>query len=172
MILDNEGNPVRYRKLPDDYAYDFKRQPNGLLSYAQFITHHSYTGGGNCAHVLLDQEMQVIDSIQIKNGDVAEAHAFQVLPNGHALMIGYYMTQADLSERVGGGGYPDARVSGGIIQELDGRGEVFFQWRSWYHFHMDTYESGRSSRRQEVSAFHLNTINLDNDGHLLVATPR
>ncbi len=171
MVLDNEGKPVRYRELAGDYAYDFKMQPNGLLSYAQFISHHSYTGGGNVVHMLLDQQMNVVDSLQMKNGYVAEAHDFQLLPNGHALMIGYYMTRTDLSDRVEGG-YPDARVSGGIIQELDDRGKVIFQWRSWDHFDIDSYSFRRGANRQEVSAFHLNTINMDVDGNLLVATPR
>ncbi len=170
MVLDNEGDPVMYRKLPEDYAYDFKMQPSGLLSYAQFISHHRYTGGGNCIHMLLDQQMKVVDSIQMKNGYVAEAHDFQLLPNGHALMFGYYMTQVDLSERVQGG-YPDAKVSGGIIQELDDYGKVIFQWRSWDHYDIETYEFNRRANQQEVSAFHLNSINLDDDGHILVATP-
>ena len=170
MVVDNEGNPVMYRKLADDYAYDFKMQPNGMLSYAQFISHHSYTGGGNCYHVLLDQEMNVMDSIQMKNGYIAEAHDFQLLPNGHVLMIGYYMTQVDLSERVDGG-YPDAKVSGGIIQELDDDGKVIFQWRSWDHFDIEAYNFGGRANQQEVSAFHLNTINLDVDGNILLATP-
>jgi len=129
FMMDNEGNILNYKELEDDYSYDFKMQPNGLLTYAQFLNHHSYTGGGNCIHMILDQDMNVLDSIQMKNGYVAEAHDFQILPNGHILMFGYYLTQMDLSEIVEDG-YPDAKVSGGIIQELDDDGEVVFQWNT------------------------------------------
>ncbi|MBN1340704.1 MAG: aryl-sulfate sulfotransferase [Bacteroidales bacterium] len=169
FMLDNEGNIQKYKKLQDDYSYDFKMQPNGLLSYAQFIEHHSYTGGGDCIHLILDQDMNVLDSVQLKNGYVAEAHDFQILPNGHVLMFGYYMTQMDLSDIVEGG-YPDAKVSGGIIQELDDAGEVVFQWRTWDHYTPEEYDWNRADQ-QTVSAFHLNTINLDIDGNIIFASP-
>ncbi len=169
FTLDDEGNIDQYRELDGDYAYDFKMQASGLLSYAQFIEHHSYTGGGNVYHVLMDQEMNELETYQLKNGYVAEAHDFQVLPNGHVLMFGYYLTQMDLSGIVEGG-YPDAKVSGGIIQELDAEGNVVFQWRTWDHYTPEEY-SWRRADRQTVSAFHLNTINMDIDGNIIFASP-
>lgn len=171
MMIDDDGTPVRYRKLAkDDYAYDFKVQPNGLTSYAQFLSHHSYTGGGNCIHMVMDEDMNFVDSVQLGNGYVAEAHDFQLLPNGHALAFGYYLTRMDLSDVVEGG-YPNALVSGGVVQELDADRNVVWQWLSWDHYDKDTYAFGRRSARQTVSEFHLNTINLDNDDNLLLATP-
>lgn len=170
FTLNNAGELMSYRELQDDYAYDFKMQPNGLLSYGQFISHHSYTGGGNVIHMVMDQEMNLVDSIQLRNEYIAEAHDFQILPNGHILMFGYYLTQMDLSEIVDGG-YPDARVSGGIVQELDAEGNVIFQWRTWDHYTPENYPSWTRANRQTVSAFHLNTINLDIDGNLILATP-
>ncbi len=170
FMMDDEGNPVQYKKLDNDYAYDFKMQPNGLLSYAQFLSHHSYTGGGNCVHIIMDKEMNILDSLQLQNGYVAEAHDFQLMPNGHKLAFGYYLTQMDLSEIVDGG-YPNAMVSGGIVQELDQDDKVVWQWRSWDHYDPQNYTFGRRSNRQTVSEFHLNTINLDTDGNLFLATP-
>jgi hypothetical protein len=170
MMIDDEGVPFSYQKLENDYAYDFKVQPNGLLSYAQFLSHHSYTGGGNCVHVVMDEDMNVVDTFQLGNGYVAEAHDFQLLPNGHVLAFGYYLTQMDLSDVVEGG-YPNAMVSGGVVQELDQDKNVVWQWRSWDHYDKYDYPFGRRSNRQTVSAFHLNTINLDTDGHLFLATP-
>ena len=32
LMIDDEGNPFKYKKLDHDYSYDFKVQPNGLLS--------------------------------------------------------------------------------------------------------------------------------------------
>jgi hypothetical protein len=119
MMIDDEGQTFKYKKLDrDDYSYDFKVQPNGLVSYAQFLSHHTYTGGGNCIHMVLDEEMNPVDSFQLQNGYIAEAHDFQLLPNGHVLAFGYYLTEMDLSDVVIGG-YPNALVSGGIVQELD-----------------------------------------------------
>ena len=170
MMLDDNGLPFKYKKLIDDYSYDFKVQPNGLLSYAQFLSHHSYTGGGNCIHMVLNEDMEIVDSFQLGNGYIAEAHDFQLLPNGHVLAFGYYLTQMDLSEIVEGG-YPNAMVSGGIVQELDQDKNVVWQWRSWDHYDEHDYIFGRRSSRQTVSEFHLNTINLDKDGNMFLGTP-
>jgi hypothetical protein len=170
MILDNDGTPVKYKELTDDYAYDFKVQPNGLMTYAQFIEHHSYTGGGDVIHMVMDTSFTDVDSFQMQNGYVAEGHDFQLLPNGHSLMFGYYLTQVDMSQYVDGG-VPDALVSGGIIQEQDAERNVIFQWRSWDYYDFAEYSWGRRSTQAIVSAFHLNTINLDNDGHIFLATP-
>ncbi len=170
MILNNDGTPFFSRELTSDYAYDFKVQPNGLMSYAQFLEHHSYTGGGDVIHMVMDNSFTVIDSFQMGNGYIAEGHDFQLLPNGHALMFGYYLTPVDMSQIVPRG-YPNALVSGGVVQELDENKNVVFQWRSWDHYDFATYPFGRFATRPIVSEFHLNTINLDTDGHLFIATP-
>jgi len=170
MILENDGTPVWYKELLDDYAYDFKLQPNGLLTYAQLFHHHSYSGGGDAVHIVMDEEFNEIESIQMGNGYVAESHDFQLLPNGHVLLFGYYMTRMDLTDIVNGG-YPNALVSGGVVQELDVDRNVVFQWRTWDHYSPDQMSWQRASR-PEVSQFHLNTINMDVDGNLFIATPQ
>jgi len=169
MILENDGTPVWYKDLPDDYAYDFKMQPNGLLTYAQLFHHHTYSGGGDAVHMVMDKEYNEIESIQMRNGYIAESHDFQLLPNGHVLLFGYYVTQMDLTEIVNGG-YPNALVSGGVVQELDSDRNVVFQWRTWDHYSPDQM-SWRRASGPEVSQFHLNTINMDVDGNLFIATP-
>jgi hypothetical protein len=171
LILDNDGTPVRYKELPDDYAYDFKVQPNGLITYAQFISHHSYTGGGDVIHMVMDRDLNIIDSVQMGNGYIAEAHDFQMLPNGHYLLFGYYLTPVDMSAYVKDG-KPDALVSGGIVQELDADKNVVFQWRSWDHYDFEGYNWGRFATRDIVSEFHLNTINLDVDENIFLGTPQ
>jgi len=172
MILNNDGTPLFARELIDDYAYDFKVQPNGLMTYAHFFEHHSYTGGGNVVHKIMDDSFTVIDSVQMGNGYVAEAHDFQILPNGHYLLFGYYLIPVDMSEIVDGG-YPNALVSGGVVQELDQDKNVVFQWRSWDYYDFETYPfNSRRAKRPIVSAFHLNTINLDWDNNIFLGTPR
>jgi hypothetical protein len=172
MILNNDGTPFFARELLDDYSYDFKVQPNGLLSYAQFLEHHSYTGGGNVIHMVMDNSFTIVDSVQMGNGYIAEAHDFQLLPNGHALLFGYYLTRVDMSQIVPGG-YPNALVSGGVVQELDANKNVVFQWRTWDYYDFATYPyNPRFVTRPIISTFHLNTINLDHDHHLIIATPQ
>ena len=170
MVLRNDGTPVWYKELPDDYAYDFKLQPNGLPTYAQLLEHHSYAGGGDAVHMVMDKDFAEIDRFQMANGYIAESHDFQWLPNGHALLFGYYLTQVDLSTKVPGG-YPSALVSGGVVQELDADRNVVFQWHTWDHYDLDDYPWDQGSTGPIISEFHLNTINIDVDGHIFIATP-
>lgn len=171
FAVNNKGEVVKYRHLPNDYAYDFKVQPNGLLSYAQFLSHHDYTGGGNVEQVILDEDMNIVDIFQMKNEYIAEAHDFQLLPNGHALIFGYYITEMDLTDVVKGG-FPNAMVSGGIIQELDAEKNVVWQWRSWDNYNYKEYPFPRRSNQPVVATFHLNCIELDPvDDNIILGSP-
>jgi hypothetical protein len=171
FAVNNKGEVVKYKHLPNDYAYDFKVQPNGLMSYAQFLSHHDYTGGGDVEQVILDEDMNIVDIFQMQNEYIAEAHDFQLLPNGHALIFGYYMTEMDLTDVVTGG-FPNALVSGGIIQELDAEKNVVWQWRSWDNYNYKEYPFGRRSNQPKVSSFHLNTIELDPvDNNIILGSP-
>jgi hypothetical protein len=170
MIVDNDGTPVWYKELPDDCAYDFKLQANGLPTYAQLLNHHSYADGGDAIHVVMDKNFAEIDRFQMGNGYIAGSYDFQWLPNGHSLLFGYYMTQADLSNFIPGG-YPNAMVSGGVVQELDTDRNVIFQWRTWDHYSFEDYLWGTESASPIISEFHLNCINMDIDGHVIIVTP-
>jgi len=95
MVLNNDGPLYAYKELRDDYTCDFKVQRNGLISYAQFTHHHSYTGGGHCIHVLLNQNLEVVEEIQIAKG--------------HALLCGCYLSQVDMSQLILGETIPPNR---------------------------------------------------------------
>jgi len=175
MILENDGTVVWYKKLLDDYSYDFNVQPNGHLHYAQLFHHHSYAGGGDVVHVILDENFNQVETIQAGNAYVAEAHDFQMLPNGHALLMGYYMSEVDMSQLVNDG-HPAALVSGGIVQELDADRNVVFQWRSWDYYTFEDFFSTLTddarAKNPAINAFHLNTMNQDSDGNIFVMTPQ
>ena len=171
MILDNNGDPVWYEKLDTHEIYDFKVNPNGYLSSAPFIHEHSYTGGGDAYHEIRDDSYNIVEEVHGKNGYVAEAHDFQILPNGNLLQFGYYMSEVDMSQIVEGG-HPGALVSGGVVQELDAQRNVVFQWRTWdYYDFEDVTPFNRRPTGAVLSEFHLNTINQDPDGNIILGTP-
>ena len=156
-----------------NHNYDFKVLPNGYLHYADIYHTHSWTDGGDCTHQILDDSYNPEETITAGNGYVADAHDFQLLPNGHVLLDGYYRTQMDVSKYVAGG-YPNALVAGAIIQELDADRNVVFQWRSWDHFTIPTYFpptafTNSAAKNPVIDAFHLNTVVMDTDGNLLVS---
>ena len=175
MILENDGNVVWYKELPDDYSYDFNMQSNGYLHYAQLFHHHTYAGGGDVVHVILDENFNEVEMIQAGNGYLAEAHDFQMLPNGNVLLFGYYLNEVDMSQVVPGG-HPGALVSGTIVQELDSQRNVIFQWRTWdYHTFEDFFSILTDDPRSQnavINTFHINALSRDIDGNIFVMTPQ
>src|SRR6267142_6388895 len=167
MILTNDGTPIWYKELTNA-CWDFKVLPNGYLDYGQQIRSLTYTGGGHVIHQILDENYNLKETIQGGNGYVAEAHDFQMLPNGNVLQIGYYLSEVDMS-RVVTNGNPAALVSGAILQELDAQRNVVFQWRSWDYYPFTS--QWVNSTNAVISAFHVNCFFQDNDGHFIISTP-
>ena len=168
MIVTNNGSIVWHEKLAVPGIYDFKALPNGYLACAPFITAHSWTDGGDAVHQIRDENYALRETITGGNGYVAESHDFQMLPNGNVLQFGYYLSEVDMSQLVPSG-HPAALVSGGVVQELDAQRNVIFQWRSWDHYPFAGNVAGTNA---VIDAFHLNTIDRDTDGHILIATPQ
>jgi len=177
LILRNDGTPFAYKKVwyktPGDfYENDFKVLPNGLLHYSQFFGFYSYTGGGTVEHVILDEALNEIPPrIQMGNGYVSDSHDFELMPNGHMFLVGYYTTLKNLSQVVSGA-YPRAEISGGIIQELDADRNVVWQWRSWDHFKLEEYPYWDAGSTAPASAgWHINVVRHDpTDGNLFLTT--
>ncbi|GJQ64515.1 MAG: hypothetical protein SCALA702_35680 [Melioribacteraceae bacterium] len=166
MAMNNDGTPGYYKELPHDYSYNFKVQPNGMYSYSHLFEHHSYTGGGNVTHYVMDESFTVVDSFKMGNGYVAEAHDFVLLPNGHALLFGYDLQKRDLTHL---GGYPNALVAQTVVQELDQDKNVVFQWRSSDHYELsDSYYS--RWERSALDPVHVNSIIKDTDGNILITS--
>lgn len=170
MMLNNDGTPFYYKEFKN-HAYDFKIQPNGLMSYGKTLQDHPYGGGGDVIWMIMDSSFTEIDSVQMGNGYLAECHDFKMLPNGHYLLFGYYLVPFDMSQVVAGG-YPNALVTGGVIQELDQDKNVIFQWRTWDHYDLKTFSYNPTTVTQSiVNEFHFNAIEFDNDENIIISTP-
>ena len=158
LILRNDGTPVFTRDL-GGYAWDFKAQPNGLLTYFDEIAN---------AFLVMDSSYTVIDTIMCGNGYPTDVHELLLLPNGHALLLGDDTETIDMSTIVPGG-YPSAQVVGQVIQELDQNQNVVFQWRTFDYFkvtdatHVDLTASW-------IDDVHCNALDVDTDGNILLSS--
>ena len=159
MIMDNAGVPVFYSNTQSLGEFIC----NGLFAYRTEIPGMSkkYTW------YLQNEDFSDEDTFQMGNGYLADNHDFQLLPNGHALMLCYDSQIIDMSEIVEGG-HPAANITGAVIQELDVQKNVIFQWRSWDHIPItDTY--------QDVTAaifgyIYVNSVELDKtDGNIILS---
>jgi hypothetical protein len=159
MILDNDGNPEFFRRM-DTRAVDFKKQPNGLLTYFLLSTREYYA---------MDNTYAVVDSFAAGNGYVADSHELRLLPNDHALLMSYDPQMVDMSQIVENGD-PEAVVIGLVLQELDSAHNVVFQWRSWDHFQITDAGDSVDLTAGRVDYVHGNAIDVDFDGNLLVSS--
>lgn len=173
MVLTNDATPLWYQPATND-VYDFKPLSDGYLHYGGLFHTYSYTGGGDVFHDLLDENQNPAGTVPAGNGYLADCHDFQLLPNGHVLLIGYYRTRMNLSQFVPGA-YPNALVAGAVIQELDANQNVVFQWRTWDHFTINSYygpygyATNPIALNPVIDGFHLNSVFMDTDGNLLVS---
>jgi hypothetical protein len=157
MILENSGNPVFYNgglgELMCNGLFTRKRQIPGQNKK---FTHHLY-----------DEDRNEVDVFQMGNGYLADNHDFQILPNGHALMLCYSSHIIDMSQIVEGG-HPAANITGAVIQELDVHKNVIFQWRSIDYIPItDSYKDLTGAR---IGYIHVNSVELDEtDGSLILS---
>jgi len=158
MILNNAGSPVYYKKL-DTAAYDFKKQPNGNLTYYYSKAQKFYE---------MNTNYQIIDSFSCGNGYPTDLHELRVYPNGNAFLMSYDPQRIDMSDFISNGD-SNAIVIGLIIQELDADKNVIFQWRSWDHFNI-TDATHEDLTTHTIDYAHGNSIDLSNDGNILISS--
>ena len=155
-IIDGNGQVVFY--MPVETGTDFKRQPDGTLSF--------FSAVDNAFHIL-DETYSEVRVVEAGNVYVTDFHELLILPDGHALLMIYDSQPVDMSLVVPGG-QPDAIVIGLVIQELDTSGNVVFEWRSWDH--IDITDSYIDLTTPSVDYIHGNAIEVDIDGNLMISS--
>ncbi len=155
IIFQNDGTPYFFRES-NSHVWDFTVQPNGLLSYMD----------GATAKVM-NEHFEIIRKYKCRHGYVTDPHEFQMLPNGHVLLIAQDTQVLDLSKVIEGG-RTNANVVGTHIQELDTDKNVVFEWRCWDNYRIaDAQNVALNS--QTVHYVHMNAVDVDYDGNILVS---
>ncbi len=160
LILEDSGEPVYYQQLaPIPIAMDFKKQPNGLLTYYPFAGANHF--------VALDDSYRAVRTYEAGNGYKMDFHDLQILENGNALLMIHDERTVDMSQIVEGGD-PEATVIGCIIQEIDDAGRVVFEWDSLDHIPIE--DSNRPLLDRNINYMNCNSLDLDHDGHILLSS--
>ena len=120
-------------------------------------------------YVVFDSSYQEIARFRAGNGYKGDHHEFLISPQDTALITIYNPVPRDLSSFGG----PKASVAvQGVVQELDiETGEVLFEWHSLDHVGLDeTYaKPGEDVDTAGIDYFHINSIDIDHDGNLLIS---
>ena len=131
---------------------------------------HSTGGPGHSEgfDVILDRHYNQVATVNAGNGLKADQHEFALTPQGTALITIYNQVPYDLSSV---GGPVNGQVLDGVVQEIDvATGKVVFEWHSLDHVPLaDSYQPLPASPSTPYDYFHVNSVNLDTDGNLLIS---
>ena len=172
MILDPSGGLLWFKPLPTNTsATDLQVQQylgKAVLTWWQGdVTVHGFGLGEG---VIADDTYTDIAHVRAGNGHQVDLHEFELTPRGTALVTAYDPILCNLSS-VGGPSY--AGVTDSLFQEIDvATGLVMYEWTSIDHVALaESYEpASRSTTATPYDFFHLNSVNPDPDGSLMVSS--
>jgi hypothetical protein len=169
LIVDNRGRVIWFQPRPgrpsNFHVIEFRGRP-----HLAWWEGRSFAGYGRGEWIVADRSYREVARIRAGNGVQADFHDLEVTPNT-AILISYVAVTRDLSAI---GGAPNTAVLDNVVQEVDLRtGQVLFQWSALDH--VDVRESYRPPPRQPGQPYdyiHLNSLDIDKDGDLLISGRR
>jgi hypothetical protein len=165
LILDNIGDVVWFHPTTPNTAMNFRTGRYTGKPVLTWWEGKAERGLGRGTHVILDQSYRVVARVPAGNGRQSDLHEFVLTPQDTALVTSYEMRPIDLSAV---GGPVGGKVIGGVVQELAlPSGRVLFEWRSLDHVTVD--ETHAVFDGHPLDYFHVNSIDLTADGHLMVS---
>src|SRR5215204_3053067 len=166
MIVDDLGRLVWFSK--DRYATDFKVQHYRGEPVLTWWQGKVVAGHGVGEYVIFDGSYREIARVKAGNGYRGDLHEFLITSEDTALLTAYNQVPADLSAV---GGSRHGAVWDGIAQEVDIQtGKVIFEWHSLEHVGIDeSYVAPPQDPDYPYDYFHINSIDVDHDGNLIVS---
>jgi hypothetical protein len=173
MILNEQGELIWFKPLSPagTRAADFRVQQyegKPVLTWWQdpLIADGSRTAG----EVIANSAYQTIADVRAGNGYQPDLHEFEITPQGTALITVFDAIDCNLS---GVGGPRSGALADTLLQEIDLRtGLVMYEWHSLDHVPLqNAYTSAKpTSRKEPFDYFHINSIDVEQDGDLLVSS--
>ncbi|MGL6278453.1 MAG: arylsulfotransferase family protein, partial [Gaiella sp.] len=166
LIVDARGTPLWFRPLSPALHMDLKVQ---RLRGKPVLTWWAGTvfGGYGGSFAIADASYRIVGRVRAGNGYLADLHDIVLTSRGTALITIYNEVKADLTSI---GGSVEGRLVEGIVQEIELRsGRVLFEWHSLDHVALEESSELRPTQDGNVDYFHLNSIGVDGDGHLLLS---
>lgn len=169
-IVDDSGQPVYFKALRAPLqAYDvgvqrYRGAP--VLTWWQGTTFAFGVGDGEGE--IYDTSYHRVATVRAGNGYAADLHEFRITGRNTALVTAYQPVRWDTSSAHG----PAAGlVRDSIVQEIDiPTGLVLFEWHSLGHVPLSDSYFPVAPRPEAWDYFHVNSIDQDADGNLIVSS--
>lgn len=160
MILDKQASVLFSRQPGFGPVYDFVAHPNNTYSFFNAPT---------ATYYILDSQYTRFDTLSAANGYQTDPHELRFHSDGSYDLIAVDPIPMDLRTIVEGGD-SNAIVMDNLIQEFDKDGNLIFEWRALDHFKITDIQHEQNTGPMPVDFCHMNGIDLDNDGNLLLTS--
>jgi hypothetical protein len=160
LILDDRGHVVWFHPLDTRGVTDFRVQRYRGRSVLTWWRGRPTNGQGDGNYAIVDSSYRPVARVRPENGLVGDIHEFLLTRRGSALMTIFHRARVQ--------GRP---VFEGALQEVDiATHRVLFEWHSLDHVALDeSYERRPRKASVPYDYFHVNSIDVDSDGNLLVS---
>jgi Arylsulfotransferase (ASST) len=167
LVVDSSGEPVWFLPRSDDTAMGVRVQVfrgKRVLTWYEGTVLGAYGGD----FFIFDDTYHRLARVEAGNGLRGDLHEFLLTPQRTALITIYDQIVTDLTSF---GGPKDGKLVQGVVQEVDiATGRVLFEWQSFDHVGLDESFMTQVTSAGNVDYFHLNSIDLDRDGNLLISS--
>jgi hypothetical protein len=165
-IVAADGQPIWENPLEGKVTANFRVQTykgEPVLTWWEGVIEY---GHGVGEYVIADSAYRTVRRVQAARGLRGDLHEFVITPRDTALLTSYVITGANLTSV---GGPRKGTIQDAIFQEIDlAGGEVLLEWHSLDRIPLE--ESYAPVEAANWDFFHLNSVDLDYDGNLLVSS--
>jgi Arylsulfotransferase (ASST) len=160
LILDNHGRVVWFHPLDTNAVTDFRVQRYRGRPVLTWWRGRPNEGDGDPRYVIFDAKYRFVANVYPAHDLGGDIHEFMITPRNTALFTISHLVQ-----------FQGRKVLEGGVQELDIRtGRVLFEWRSLDHVRLaESYRIPPGDRSRTFDYFHINSIEIDDDGNLLIS---
>jgi hypothetical protein len=167
MIVDDRGDLIWFNPLRRGTAVtDLKVQELDGRRVLTWWQGRFALGWGYGEYPVLDETYREVARVKAANGYQADLHELTITPQGTALVMAYDRVYTDLRSV---GGVRNGVAMDNIVQEIDLKtGLVLYEWHSLGRIALN---DSRIPPRGRTSwdYFHINSIDVDSDGNLLIS---
>jgi hypothetical protein len=165
VIADASGEPIWENPLAEKVTTNFRVQSYRGSPVLTWWEGSIELGHGVGEYVIADSSYRTVRRVQAGNRLRGDLHEFVITPRDTALLTSYIVTKADLSSV---GGSRDGTIQDAVFQEIDlASGEVLLEWHSLGSVAL---EESYAEVTADWDFFHVNSVDLDWDGNLLVSS--
>ena len=160
MIVDDRGRLVWFRPLNTRGVTDFRVQTYRGRPVLTWWRGRPVHGDGDGNYAIVDASYRTVARVRPGNGLVGDIHEFLITPRNTVLTTIFHRVRRG-----------DRTIFEGALQEIDlATGRVLFEWHSLGHVGLqESYEPPPKKRSLPYDYFHVNSIDEDVDGNLLVS---